>query len=76
MSIRSTASEMAAALVNKEISAVDLANQHFDQIAAVDKDVHAFLYLDKEGAIAQAQEVDKNAQQGRSYRHLLVYHLH
>ncbi len=64
MSIRSTAAEMSAALVNKEISAVELANQHYEQIAAVDKDVHAFLYLDKEGALAQAQEVDKKRAAG------------
>ena len=50
MSIRDNASVMATALNNKEISAVELANQHYEQIAAVDKDVHAFFYLDKEGA--------------------------
>ena len=33
MSIRSTAAEMSAALANKEISAVELANQHYEQIA-------------------------------------------
>ena len=55
---------MAAALANKEISAVELANQHYEQIASVDKDVHAFLYLDKEGALAQAKEVDKKRAAG------------
>ena len=55
---------MATALNNKEISAVELANQHYEQIAAVDKDVHAFLYLDKEGALAQAKEVDKKRAAG------------
>ena len=45
MSIRDNASVMAAALNKKEISAVELTNQHYEQIAAVDKDVHAFLYL-------------------------------
>jgi len=59
MSIRDSAASMAAALAKKEITSVELTNQHFDQINAVDKDVHAFLYLDKEGALAQAQEVDK-----------------
>ena len=55
MSIRDTAASMAAALAKKEITSVELTNQHFDQINAVDKDVHAFLYLDKEGALAQAK---------------------
>ena len=64
MSIRDNAWQMAAALSKKEISAVELTNQHFEQINAVDKDVHAFLYLDKEGALAQAQEVDKKRASG------------
>ncbi|HCP72734.1 MAG TPA: Asp-tRNA(Asn)/Glu-tRNA(Gln) amidotransferase subunit GatA, partial [Actinobacteria bacterium] len=64
MMIRDSAATMAAALAKKEISAVDLANQHYEQIAAVDKDVHAFLYLDKEGALAQAAEVDKKRAAG------------
>ncbi len=53
-----SAAEMANALASKEISAVDLANEHFDRIESVDTDVHAFLYLDKEGALEQAKNVD------------------
>jgi len=53
-----TAAEMSVALQAKEISAVDLANEHFDRIAKVDDAVHAFLYLDKEGALEQAKRVD------------------
>jgi len=64
MSIRDNASVMSAALNKKEISAVELTNQHYEQIAAVDKDVHAFLYLDKEGALAQAAAVDKKRAAG------------
>jgi len=64
MSIRDNAWQMSEALHNKEISAVELANDHFDQISKVDKDVHAFLYLDKEGALAQAKEVDKKRAAG------------
>ncbi|MEY3250579.1 MAG: hypothetical protein RLZZ27_687 [Actinomycetota bacterium] len=59
MSVRDNAWQMAAALSKNEISAVELANQHYEQIQAVDKDVHAFLHLDKEGALSQAKEVDK-----------------
>ena len=64
MSIRDNAWAMAQALEKKEISAVELANQHYEQIASVDKDVHAFLYLDKEGALSQAKEVDKKRAAG------------
>jgi aspartyl-tRNA(Asn)/glutamyl-tRNA(Gln) amidotransferase subunit A len=64
MSVRDNASVMAVALNKKEISAVELTNQHYEQIAAVDKDVHAFLYLDKEGALAQAAAVDKKRAAG------------
>ena len=56
--IRKNASEMAAALAAKEISSVELTKAHLDQIAAVDKDVHAFLYVDTEGALTQAKAVD------------------
>lgn len=74
MSVRDNASVMSAALNKKEISAVELTNQHYEQIAAVDKDVHAFLYLDKEGALAQAAAVDKKRAAGKSYLHLLEFH--
>ena len=72
MSIRDNASVMSAALNKKEISAVELTNQHYEQIAAVDKDVHAFLYLDKEGALAQAAAVDKKRAAGEKLSPLAV----
>jgi aspartyl-tRNA(Asn)/glutamyl-tRNA(Gln) amidotransferase subunit A len=56
--IYKSAAQMSTALSNKEVSAVDLTNEHFDRIEKVDADVHAFLYLDKEGALAQAKSVD------------------
>ena len=64
MLIRESASKMTEALANKEVSAVELTNQHFEQIEAVDKDVHAFVYLDKEGAISQAADIDKRRAAG------------
>ena len=64
MSIRQSAAQMSDALAKKEISAVELANQHYAQIAVVDKDVHAFLHLDKEGALAQAESIDKKRAAG------------
>ena len=62
--IRKNASEMAAALAAKEISSVELTKAHLDQIAAVDNDVHAFLYVDDEGALAQAKAVDEARAKG------------
>lgn len=56
--IRSSASEMASKLASGEITSVALTQAHLDQIAAVDKDVHAFLHVDTQGALAQAAAVD------------------
>jgi aspartyl-tRNA(Asn)/glutamyl-tRNA(Gln) amidotransferase subunit A len=57
--IRKSASEMAAALAAKEISSVELTKAHLDRIAEVDGQVHAFLHVDTEGALAQAKSVDE-----------------
>ena len=54
---------MAAALAAGTITSVELTEAHFARIEDVDSDVHAFLYLDKEGALAQATESD--AKRGR-----------
>ena len=53
------ATEMATALEKGEISAVELTKAHLDRIAAVDGEVKAFLYVDNEGALAQARDVDQ-----------------
>ena len=62
--IYKSATEMAASLAAGEISSVDLTKQHLEQIAKVDGDVHAFLYVDNQGAIEQASEVDKKRAAG------------
>ncbi len=56
--IRRTAVETAAAVASGETTAVDTTQAHLDRIAAVDGDVHAFLHVDAEGALAQAARVD------------------
>jgi len=56
--IRRTAVETAAAVASGETTAVDTTQAHLDRIAAVDVDVHAFLHVDVEGALAQAARVD------------------
>ncbi len=56
--IHKSAAEMAAALAAKEISSLELTKAHLDRIAAVDKEVHAFLHVDTDGAMAQAKAID------------------
>ncbi len=65
-SIRSTASEMSAALAAGTITSVELTEAHFARIEDVDSDVHAFLYLDKAGALAQAAESDAKRSRGEA----------
>ena len=54
-----TAAETASKVASGEVSAVEVANAHLDRIGAVDERVHAFLYVDREGALAAADAVDK-----------------
>jgi aspartyl-tRNA(Asn)/glutamyl-tRNA(Gln) amidotransferase subunit A len=62
--IHATAAEMASALSAKEISSVELTKQHLERIAAVDGKIHAFLHIDNEGALAQADAIDKKRASG------------
>jgi aspartyl-tRNA(Asn)/glutamyl-tRNA(Gln) amidotransferase subunit A len=62
--IRSSASEMASALAKGEITSVALTQLHLNRIASVDRDVHAFLHIDTEGALAQASAVDAKRAKG------------
>ena len=64
--IHATAVEMAKALASKEISSVDLTKAHLDRIAEVDSQVKAFLHVDAEGALAQAQVVDEKIASGQT----------
>jgi aspartyl-tRNA(Asn)/glutamyl-tRNA(Gln) amidotransferase subunit A len=64
--IRSTAAEMAKALAAGSTTSVELTEAHYLQIERVDPAVHAFLYLDKEGALAQASAVDAKRQNGET----------
>ncbi len=55
---RHTAAALATALASGEVSSVELTQAHLDRIAAVDGDIHAFLHLDADGALAQAAASD------------------
>ncbi len=51
--------ELKEGLHNGEFKIVDLTNEAFSRIEKLDGDVQAFLALDKEKAIARAEELDK-----------------
>ena len=50
-----SAAQLAKAIAGKEASAVEVAQAHLDRIDAVDERVHAFLHVDREGAIKAAE---------------------
>jgi aspartyl-tRNA(Asn)/glutamyl-tRNA(Gln) amidotransferase subunit A len=56
--LTATATELAARIASREVSAVEVAQAHLDRIAEVDEKVHAFLHVDADGALAQARRVD------------------
>jgi aspartyl-tRNA(Asn)/glutamyl-tRNA(Gln) amidotransferase subunit A len=56
--IRQTACDLATKIKSRELSAVEVARAHLDRIAEIDGEIHAFLYVDGERAIASATRVD------------------
>src|SRR5207247_5897132 len=55
---RLTAARTADLVAAGAVSAVEVATAHLDRIAAVDAQVHAFLHVDSDGALAAAAAVD------------------
>lgn len=62
--IRLTAAEIAARIAAGELTAVEVTEAHLARIEAVDEKVHAFLHVDREGALAQARAVDAKRERG------------
>ncbi|MER0244113.1 Asp-tRNA(Asn)/Glu-tRNA(Gln) amidotransferase subunit GatA [Streptomyces sp. HSW2009] len=62
--IKLTAAETAAKIAAGEVTAVQVTEAHLARIAAVDEKVHAFLHVDREGALAQARAVDEKRARG------------
>ncbi|HEU5483265.1 MAG TPA: Asp-tRNA(Asn)/Glu-tRNA(Gln) amidotransferase subunit GatA [Microlunatus sp.] len=56
--IRSTAADLAAQIASGETTSVAVTQAHLDRIAAVDGQVHAFLHVDAERALARAATID------------------
>ncbi|MEY4163112.1 MAG: hypothetical protein RLZZ79_64 [Actinomycetota bacterium] len=63
--LEESAVRMSAALEAGEITAVELTQQHLNRIAEVESDVHAFLFVDSDGALAQAKSVDEARKSGK-----------
>jgi aspartyl-tRNA(Asn)/glutamyl-tRNA(Gln) amidotransferase subunit A len=61
---RMTAAGLAKAISSGETSAVEVTQAHLDRIAAVDGQVHAFLHVDADGAVAAARSVDERLAAG------------
>ena len=62
--IKLTAAETAARIASGEVTAVEVAEAHLARIEAVDEKVHAFLHIDREGALAAARRVDAKRERG------------
>ena len=56
--IRQPAAVLGDAIAARQVSAREVTKAHLDRIAEVDDRVHAFLYVDTEGALAAADAVD------------------
>jgi aspartyl-tRNA(Asn)/glutamyl-tRNA(Gln) amidotransferase subunit A len=61
---RLSAAELAAKLQVGDVSAVEVARAHLDRVAAVDGDVHAFLHVAADQALAQAAGIDDRRVKG------------
>jgi aspartyl-tRNA(Asn)/glutamyl-tRNA(Gln) amidotransferase subunit A len=61
---RLSASDLASALSNKDLTSVEATQAHLDRIAAVDGDLNAFLHVATQEALATAADVDARRQAG------------
>jgi aspartyl-tRNA(Asn)/glutamyl-tRNA(Gln) amidotransferase subunit A len=64
--IRMSASDLATELQEGRTSSVAATQASLDRIAEIDEQVHAFLHVDAEGALAAAEAVDRRRDAGES----------
>ncbi len=62
--IRKNASELVELLNKGEVSSVEVTQAHLDRSAAVDADVHSYLYQNPENALAAAANIDRRRAAG------------
>ena len=61
---RLSAAETARRIAAGEVTAREVTEAHLARIEAVDEKVNAFLHIDREGALAQARQVDERRERG------------
>src|SRR5215468_7922914 len=61
---RLSAADIAAAIAAGEASAVEVATAHLDRVEAVNEKVNAFLYIDRDNALATARSIDERRAAG------------
>ncbi len=59
-----TAAQISELLRDRVLSAREVATAHLERIAAVDEDIHAFLHVDADGALATADAIDAARSRG------------
>ena len=64
--IRKNASELVELLNTKQVSSVELTQAHIDRTNAVDGDVHSYLHVSPESALATAAEIDRKRAAGEN----------
>ncbi len=67
---RASAAELADLLTSGGTSSVEVTQAMLDRTDAVDGDVHAYLHVDREGALAAARDVDERRGRGEQLHHL------
>ncbi|MCX8529490.1 MAG: amidase family protein, partial [Rhodoluna sp.] len=68
--IRKNASELVELLKSGQVSSVELTKAHLDRSAAVDQDVHSYLYQNPETALAAAADIDRRRAAGEQLHEL------
>ena len=64
--IRKNASELVELLNTKQVSSVEVTQAHIDRTNAVDGDVHSYLHVSPESALATAAEIDRKRAAGEN----------
>ena len=67
--VKKSASELAALIANGDVSSREVTQAHLDQISKTDSSINAFLHVDSEGALAQADAADKSKDKNLSALH-------
>ncbi len=68
--LKKSALELADLLAGSEVTSVELTTASLDRIDALNGRVHAFLFVDREGALATAAEVDRKRAAGEKLHRL------